>query len=307
MEGPALIVGPGAIGLALTAALRREALPVAVLARSAEEERLLAKKGFTVTTRAGRRCRVKGLTSARALRSKAGLVFFCVKSADAAGAARAARRWVGPQTTVVALQNGIGHEKVLRRAFGAARTVIGVCYFAADRTGPACLRLNGGRDVLLARHPGNAAALAQARKVLCRAGFRVHLKDGEDGMLWTKAAFNAAVNPLGAACAAESGRLIEDPALRELSLRALAEATAAAKAAGHSLDYPDMAVKLAASGRNAPHQRNSMLQDLAAGRRTEAPAILSPFLKAARRGGVPVPTLETLSAVLSRLERRLSR
>ncbi|PIR19426.1 MAG: hypothetical protein COV48_02045, partial [Elusimicrobia bacterium CG11_big_fil_rev_8_21_14_0_20_64_6] len=48
-------------------------------------------------------------------------------------------------------------------------------------------------------------------------------------------------------------------------------------------------------------------QDLAAGRRTEARAILAPLLLAARRRRVPAPTLELLSAVISRLERRLSK
>lgn len=307
MDAPCLIVGPGAIGLALTAALRRAGLPVAVLAREAAAERRLAREGFTVTSAAGRNSRVKGLRSARSLKAKARIVFFCVKSDDAAAAAKAARRWVGRGSTVVALQNGIGHEKIFRRTFGPSQTVIGVCYFAADRPAPGELRLNGGEDVLLARNKDNAAAVEEARKLLTRAGYRVHVKENEDGMLWTKAAFNAAVNPLGAACAVESGRLLEDPALRDISLKALAEAAAAAKAAGHRLDYPDMAEKLALSGRNAPHQRNSMLQDLAAGRRTEAKAILGPLLKAARRAKIPSPTLETLAAVVARLERRLAR
>jgi 2-dehydropantoate 2-reductase len=307
-EEPVLVVGPGAVGLALTAGFRRAGRGVALLARSAASERRLAAAGFSATAPDGRAARVKGgLLAARALEAPVPAAFFCVKSGDAARAAAAARRWIGPDTLVVALQNGIGHARVFRRAFGARRTVIGVCYFAADRPAPGQLRLNGGNDVLLARHHGNDTALATAAGLLTTAGFRVHLKEAEAGMLWTKAAFNAAVNPLGAACAVESGRLVEDPALRELSLRALAEAAAAAEAAGHPLDYPDMAEKLLASGRNAPRQRNSMLQDLAAGRRTEARAILGPLLAAARRHGTPAPTLELLADVIARLERRLGR
>lgn len=306
MDNPLLVVGPGAIGLAVTAGLRKAGERVALLGRSPAAERRLAA-GFRVTAPDGRACDVRGgLLPARALRGAVPAAFFCVKSGDAARAAAAARRWIGPDTVVVALQNGIGHEKTFRRAFGPRRTVIGVCYFAADRPAPGDLRLNGGEDVLLARWPGNETALATAAGILTTAGFRAHIKDSEAGMLWTKAAFNAAVNPLGAACAVESGRLVEDPALRELSLRALGEAAAAAEAAGHPLDYPDMADKLLASGRNAPHQRNSMLQDLAAGRRTEAKAILGPLLAAARRRRVPAPTLEMLAAIIARLERRLS-
>jgi 2-dehydropantoate 2-reductase len=307
-EGPILVVGPGSIGLALTLGFRRAGRRVALLGRSPASERRLASAGFSVVGPDGARARIKGgLLAARALKAPVPAIFFCVKSGDADKAAAAARRLVGADTTVVALQNGIGHEKVFRRAFGPRRTVIGVCYFAADRSAPGELRLNGGEDVLLARYPGNDTALATAAGLLTTAGFRVRIKDAEAGMLWTKAAFNAAVNPLGAACAVESGRLVEDPALRELSLRALAEAAAAAEAAGHPLDYPDMAEKLLASGRNAPRQRNSMLQDLTAGRRTEAKAILGPLLAAARRHGTPAPTLELLADVIARLEKRLSR
>ncbi|HEX4046634.1 MAG TPA: ketopantoate reductase C-terminal domain-containing protein, partial [Elusimicrobiota bacterium] len=67
------------------------------------------------------------------------------------------------------------------------------------------------------------------------------------------------------------------------------------------------AEKLLLSGRNAPHQRNSMLQDLAAGRRTEAKFILGPLLAAARRRKVEAPTLELLAAVVARLEKKLAR
>lgn len=304
MRDPVLIVGPGAIGLALAAGLRRAGERVALLGRTPAAERTLAARGFAVVAADGTRSFVRGgLLSARALKSPASAAFFCVKSGDAARAAAAAKRWIGPATPVVALQNGIGHEAVFRRAFGPKRTVIGVCYFAADRPAPGELRLNGGDDVLLARRKENETALATAAGILTTAGFRAHIKDGEAGMLWTKAAFNAAVNPLGAACAVESGKLVEDPALRELSLKALAEAAAASEAAGHPLDYPDMADKLLASGRNAPRQRNSMLQDLAAGRRTEAKAILGPLLAAARRHKVPAPTLELLASVVARLER----
>jgi 2-dehydropantoate 2-reductase len=308
VDEPLLVVGPGAVGLTLTAGFRRSGERVALLGRTAAAERRLAASGFVATASDGRADLVRGgLLSARALKAPARAAFFCVKSGDAARAAAAARRWIGPATPVVALQNGLGHEKVFRRAFGPRRTVIGVCYFAADRPAPGDLRLNGGEDVLLARHPGNTAALDAARALLSAAGFRVHIKESEAGMLWTKAAFNAAVNPLGAACAVESGRLADDPALRELSLRALTEAAAAAEAAGHPLDYPDMAEKLLLSGRNAPRQRNSMLQDLAAGRRTEARFILGPLLAAARRHRLKAPTLELLAAVVARLEKRLAR
>ncbi len=307
MKSSVLVVGPGAVGLAVTAGLRQAGLNVAILGRSRTIENRL-RGGFHVTDSDGRRTTIRGgLRPARTIAAPVAIAFICVKSTDVVRAAQAAKHWIGPQTAVVALQNGIGHESVIRRTFGASRTVIGACYFAADRATPTELLLNGGSDIALARWAGNETAFATATTVLESAGFKIRVQQSESSMLWGKAAFNVAVNPLGAACGVENGRIIDEPALRELSLKALEEATNSAAAAGHPLDYPDLADKLLRSGRIAPHQRNSMLQDLSAGRRTEIHAIVSPFIRAARRGRVATPTINLLNALISRLERNLSR
>jgi 2-dehydropantoate 2-reductase len=141
--------------------------------------------------------------------------------------------------------------------------------------------------------------------LLDAGGWEVHVKDDEDRMLWTKLVFNAATNLLGAACAAENGRLAADPALREVMLAALAEAEAAGKADGRAFDHARMDELLLRSCKAAARQRNSMLQDLAAGRRTERAAIAGPVLAAARRRGVATPVLSGLDSVVAILERRL--
>ncbi len=305
MKPPILVAGPGAVGLALAARWRLAGEPVAVLGRSAASERALAR-GLRFEAADGTAAKTGGLLPARSLKGPARAVFLCVKAGDVLKAARTAKKWVGPDTPVVALQNGVGQEDGVRRIFGPARTVRGTCYFAADRLAPAAVRLNGGSVVSLARREGNGDALAAAKVLLDEGGWEVHVKADEDRMLWTKLVFNAATNLLGAACAADNGRLAEDPALRELMLAALAEAEAAAKADGRSFDHERMDELLLRSCKAAARQRNSMLQDLAAGRRTERAAIAGPVLAAARRRGVPTPVLAGLDAVVARLERRLA-
>lgn len=304
MKPPILVVGPGAVGLALAARWRLAGEPVAVLGRSPASERALAK-GLRFEAADGTARKAGGLTPARSLIGPARAVFLCVKAGDVLKAARAAKRWTGPDTPVVALQNGVGQESALRRAFGPSRLVRGTCYFAADRVAPAAVRLNGGEVVSLARADGNGEALAAAKALLDAGGWEVHVKADEDRMLWTKLVFNAATNLLGAACAAENGRLAEDPALREVMLAALAEAEAAGKADGRSFDHARMDELLLRSCKAAARQRNSMLQDLAAGRRTERAAIAGPVLAAARRRGVATPVLSGLDGVVAILEKRL--
>lgn len=300
-----LVVGPGAIGGVLACRWAEAGRRVALLGRTPASEAALLRAGFEFTGTTGNTRRVRrGLFSGR----RSGTVeaaFVCVKSHHTAKAAAALAPRVGPDTPVVALQNGLGHEKVLRRAFGPRRTVIGICYIAADRLAPGKVSHNGGKDVHLARTKDNAAAVAAAKKALESGGWTVTIDADEDAMLWTKLCFNAAGNPLGALCGAANGELARDPALRELLLRALREALEAARADGHAVPTSDMETLMVKPYPNDSKQRNSMLQDLTAGRRTEIGAIVGPILAAAKRRRVKLTLLPQLDRFVRRLEAAL--
>ncbi len=306
MSGAAaiLVAGPGAVGRLLAARWALAGLDVLILGRDPARESALCGAGITFITESGRSQTVRGPRPARAtVPGPSAAAFFCVKCGQVPAAIRTARPWIGPDTVVVGLQNGLGHQSALRRAFGPRRTVLGSLYVAAERRGAHGVAHNGGSTVLLARHPANAEALQTASALLSAGDWEVAVKRDEDRVLWTKLVFNAAVNPLGALAAATNGALAEDPALRRLVGRLAAEAAAVARAAGHPPLYR-MEPLILRGCRNSAGQTNSMLQDLRAGRPTEAPWILGPILREARRRGVPAPGLRTVRRVLSRLETR---
>jgi 2-dehydropantoate 2-reductase len=303
-----LVVGPGAIGGVLACRWAESGHETALLGRTAAGDRALTRLGIEFTGTSGTtRLIAKGLVSARKQgpRPQADAVFFCVKSHQTERAAAAAKRWVGPATAVVGLQNGVGHEKILRRAFGSERVVIGICYIAADRTGPRTIIHNGGKDIHLARTALNGPAAQSAAGLLRLGGWDIAVDGDEDAMLWTKLCFNAAGNPLGALCGATNGDLGREPALRELMTRALLEAVEAASADGHRVPASEMEAMLLKPYPNDSRQRNSMLQDLQAGRRTEIDAIVGPIIGAAKRRGVTVTLLPTLARFVKKLESAL--
>lgn len=304
-----LVVGPGAIGGALAARWIEDAgWEVLLLGRTAASEASLARRGLSFTGTSGTtRLITKGLVSARRRGPEPPVdaAFFCVKSYQTAAACAAARPFIGPDTAVVGLQNGVGHEKVLRRAFGPRRAVLGICYIAADRPSPFGVAHNGGKDVHLAQTTANAPAARAAADLLRAGGWNVTVESDEDTMLWTKLCFNAAGNALGALCAAPNGELARDPALRELLVGALREAVTTARKDGHNLLYPDMESLIVKTYPNDSRQRNSMLQDLQAGRKTEVDAILGPILSAARRRRVKLTLLPRLHHLVKRLEAAL--
>ncbi|MDE2039998.1 MAG: 2-dehydropantoate 2-reductase [Elusimicrobia bacterium] len=300
-----LIVGPGAIGGVLACRWLEAGCQVMALASHAEREARLSRRGLSFTANGGYR-RAWKIESARRRgpRPPARAAFFCVKNHQTARAIETARPWIGPETIVVGLQNGLGHERLFRRAYGRRRVVLGVCYVAADRTAPLSVFHAGGRSIQLAADADNARAARRAAAWLRAGGWRVSLLEDEDAMLWTKLCLNAAGNPLGALSNAANGQLSSDPCLRNLLATAAREAAAAARADGHRLLVKDLSSALGRTFPRGSRQRNSMLQDLSAGRRTENSAILGPILSAAKRRGLRLSLLPRLNRLLERLERR---
>lgn len=306
---PVAVVGPGAMGGLLAARLLEAGENVRLIGRDRSWLLRFRRRGLRVSGPAPDRGR---LLPARLLRPQVrpegppcAAIFFCVKAVDAATAVRRSRRMLGPNTAAVSLLNGLAHAPLFRSSFGPSRTVFGISCVAADRPEPFYSRHQGGTGIVLARTGGNGAALEKARGLLRKAGWDVSVAHSEDRLLWTKAAFNAAANPLGALTGRSNGELAAIPPLKDLLLQTLHEAVSVAQASGHSPIYADMAGLLLRGCLSAPGQPNSMLQDLRAGRRTELAAILSPFLAEARRRSLPAPTLFALYRFMRRLEREL--
>jgi len=281
------VSGPGAIGGLIAARLKDAGHEVSLVGRRSKR---------IVSLAVGRR-RVKGWTP---LSENLDAIFLCVKAPAIHDAIKSIRPFIGPDTAVISLLNGVTHLGPIRRAFGRRRTVFGSCYIASMRTSNGTIKHSGGEHILLARSSVNRAALKKATSLL--SDWKIKTVNSEERLLWTKLVYNAAVNPLGALLDRTNGELASEPALRELVRVILDEAVSIATKAGFRPLHADLEERIARGCLAVPHQINSMAQDLRAGRETEADAILKPLLDAARRQGRPAPAIEPLYRVLKRLE-----
>ncbi|HSV56476.1 MAG TPA: 2-dehydropantoate 2-reductase N-terminal domain-containing protein, partial [Magnetospirillaceae bacterium] len=118
----ALVVGAGAVGSAVAAAIHK-ALPGGVrLLVDPKRAEALARDGLVVN---GERLDLPILPAGRApaLGDEPGLVLFCVKNHQLAAAIQDTASCVGPGALVLSLLNGIDSEKDLRAAFGEGRVL----------------------------------------------------------------------------------------------------------------------------------------------------------------------------------------
>lgn len=234
---------------------------------------------------------------------------------------------LGPQTTVVAAQNGIpwwyfhrqggpfdGRRLESVDPDGAVSAVISperaigcVPYPAAEITEPGVIRHLEGMQFPLGEPDRSASdRCRQFAEAMSAAGFRSRVGDIRP-QIWLKLMGNAAFNPISALTGATMAEICAHPASRALVVRLMEEITAIASAIG---DPPPAAITIErrlAGAERVGHHKTSMLQDLEAGKSLEVDALLGSVVEIADMVGANVPNLRAVHAAVALLDQTRQR
>ncbi|HEY3367594.1 MAG TPA: 2-dehydropantoate 2-reductase [Symbiobacteriaceae bacterium] len=231
------------------------------------------------------------------------LLLVLVKAYDTAEAVQWARGAIGPETLLLTLQNGLGNGEVLAAALGPDRVLAGTTALGAWSPAPGRVRRGGTGPTWIAPWQPSGPAARRAGEIaalLTGAGIPTEAAPDPQPLLWAKLAVNAGINPLTALLRVNNGELLVRPDARRLMAAATQEAAAVAAALGVVL-VEDPRVRVRAVAESTAANRSSMLQDVAAGRRTEIEAINGAVAERGRALGVPTPVNETLTALIRAL------
>jgi len=131
------ILGAGALGCAIGAALSEAGHETWLLNRGRAHVEAMNLHGLRVQDERGeRQVRVKAACDAATV-GVADLVVVLVKSFHTREAITGAKALIGPQTLVLSLQNGLGHEDILAEAVGRERVLAGKTYVGGVLLAPA--------------------------------------------------------------------------------------------------------------------------------------------------------------------------
>lgn len=200
------------------------------------------------------------------------------------------------------LSNGLGNEATLADALDC-EVLAGTCTYGAMTPEPGIVRCTGvGEVVLGARHGGPSAAADRVGTAFDDAGIETTGAADMPRRLWEKLAVNAGINAPTALARVQNGALLDGPG-NAVARRAAREVARVARAEG--VDLTDRAATAAVErvADATADNVSSMQQDVLAGRRTEADAILGSAVDRADASGVPAPTLRTLADLLGAWER----
>jgi len=228
------------------------------------------------------------------------IVLFAVKLWDTEIAAEAIRPLVAHGGVVVPFQNGVGSVERIGAIVGAERVLGGVAQIAATIAEPGVIghtgtmaRLRFGA-VLPAQQPAAEALLAACNG----AGIDAELVADIRRAVWEKFVFLAAISGLTSVARQPIGILRADSDLRAALETAMREAWAVGRAQGVAL-ADDLVAQLMKFTDGLPAEmKSSMLNDLVAGNRLEAPWLCGAVARMAAAAVVAAPVNSTLYATL---------
>jgi 2-dehydropantoate 2-reductase len=214
---------------------------------------------------------------------------------------------VGPDTSLLTLQNGMGNVENLQNLFGQNREVIGgLCFTCINRTAPGVIesllpgyvqfgQLAGG---LTDRGNQVADAFAEAR-------IKIRKADSLNEALWRKLCWNIPFNGLSIAAGGITTDLIlSNPELKRRAWDLMFEVQKVARAYGVEIEDAFLHRQFELTEPMGPYKPSSLI-DFLAGKPVEVDAIWGEVVRRGQHIGSPINEIEYLFDELTKLTRKL--
>ena len=230
----------------------------------------------------------------------ADIVLFAVKLWDTEGAAKAVLPLLATGGVVVPFQNGVESIERIGAIVGADRVMGGVAYIAATIGEPGVI-MHTGTMARLRFGPVEPSQRKTAEALLasCQgAGIDAELSNDILRALWEKFAFLSAFSGLTSVARQPLGVLRDDPDLRATLEAAIRETWSVGRAKGVALTDDFVTQQMKFTDGLPAQMKSSMLNDLEAGNRIEAPWLAGAVARMGSAMGIATPVNATLFAAL---------
>ena len=226
----------------------------------------------------------------------AGWVLFCVKSTDTEAAARQIAPYLGKDTILLSLQNGVDNAERLQAAM-QQQVIPAVVYVATEMAGPGHVKHHGRGDLVI----GATAASEEVAALFVAAGVPVTISDNVTGELWVKLIVNCAYNAISAITRLPYGAMVAGEGIAAVMDDVVTECLAVATAAGVSVPG-DVRTSVPNIARAMAAQYSSTAQDLMRGKPTEIDHLNGYVVRKGGSLGVATPVNRVLHSLVRLLE-----
>ena len=229
-------------------------------------------------------------------------VVVAVKAWDVREAGAAMRPLVGPQTTVIPLENGVEAPDELAAILGEERVLIGLCKIWSNIKAPGIVRHRGVEPSLAfgERNGGTSERVERLRETFRRAkSVTVETPADARVALWQKFVFIAPFSGVGSVTRSPAGAIRSSPETHAMLRESMRETQEVGRARGVPLSGDTFEKTLAFFDRSLPEDATcSMQRDVQEGRPSELEYQTGAIVRLGREAGVPTPVNDFLYAAL---------
>jgi len=179
-----VIYGAGAIGGCVGAYMVRAGEDVLFVDVMQAHVDAMNQQGLRLTGHDALHVAAKACTPSQ-LSGPLGLVFLAVKSQHTDAALDTLLPLMGPDTTIVSLQNGMNGPDIAARV-GQDRVVAGFVSFPADWQAPGCIEHGGAGSIWIGELDGRPSERLERIRHLLSHSVTAHVTDNIVGYLWAK-------------------------------------------------------------------------------------------------------------------------
>ena len=294
------VIGAGGVGGYFGGRLALAGHDVQFLARGRHLAAIQAD-GLTVECEGGPlRVAAPNVTADPAALQPAEVVLVTVKLWDLAQTGRDIAASIGPDTVVIPFQNGVEAIDLLSEAIPRERIAGGVAYIAATISAPGVVTITGTMARLRFGPMDEAQrpALQRFAEACKAAGIDADLSIDIRRTLWEKFIFLTAFSGVTAVSRQPAGVIRGDQHLRDTVQASMLETLRLAHANGIALPNGFIEAQMKFLDTLPESMRSSMLNDLNAGNRLEAPWLCGAVARMYAARGSEAPINRTLFAAL---------
>ena len=316
------VLGAGAIGAYVGAALARGGADVTLIARGAHLRAMAASGVRVLSPRGDFTARPHATDDWAALRD-ADVVFVALKAYSLPDVAPRLGELLAPGAAVIWAQNGIpwwyfqsapeaatagvtGLQSVdpggvIAASIAPEHNVGCVVYAGTEIVEPGVIRHVEGTRFTIGEPDGSDSERCKLiSDAFAAGGLRAPVDTRLRDQIWLKLVGNVAFNPITALTGATLGELGSVPEMPELLRSIFAECAAVANRLG--ITFPVSLDRRLEAGLAVGDHKTSMLQDLEAGKRLEFECMTGAVVELAAYLGVPVPCTQTVHACVKLLD-----
>ncbi len=206
---------------------------------------------------------------------------------------------IGPETTVLTLQNGLGNIEKLKTVVKESQIIAGTTSHGANLLGPGRVKHAGHGATVIGELDGSVTErIKKIADIFQNAKLDpVSVSNNVMGLIWDKLLVNVGINPVTAITNLKNGEILDYPEILKLSVDAVEEAMKVADALGIKLETPDAVEHFKDVSKVTGENTSSMLSDVLNKRKTEIDNINGAIVREGARLGIETP----MNALLTRL------